>query len=106
MTLFSLRDADRKVGLYREAIIPRAEQAAAAALAGYRAGRVQLADLVDAERVLIQFRLDYARTVANRAQRLAELEMMVGRALPAEADRPTTSPADAGDRGSQKEARP
>ena len=106
MTLFSLRDADRKVGLYLEAIIPRAEQAAAAALAGYRAGRVQFADLVDAERVLIQFRLDYARAVANRAQRLAELEMMVGRALSAEADRPTTSPADAGDRGSQKEARP
>ena len=85
MALFGLRDADRKVGLYRETILPRAEQALAASLAAYRAGRVQFAELIDAQRVLIQFRLDLARSQANRAQRLAEIEMLVGRELPKEA---------------------
>jgi cobalt-zinc-cadmium efflux system outer membrane protein len=84
MALFGLRDADRKAGLYRDVILPRAEQALSAAHVSYRAGKLPFAELIDSQRVLIQFRLDGARAVANRAQRLAEVEMLAGRELPKE----------------------
>jgi outer membrane protein TolC len=91
MALFGLRDAERKAGLYRDTILPRAEQALAAARTGYAAGKVQFLELLDAQRVLIQFRLDLVRAQANRAQRLAEIEMLAGRELPKEA---VSSPAE------------
>jgi outer membrane protein TolC len=98
MALFAMRDADRKVRLYREAIVPRAEQAAETARTAYAAGRVPFVELADSLRMLLEFRLELARALANRAQRLAELEMMLGRELP-------TAP-EAGGEDSGREARP
>ena len=109
MALFGLRDADRKASLYRDTILPRAEQGLSAAHASYKAGKLPFIELVDAQRVLIQFRLDLARTLANRAQRLAEVEMLAGRELPKEAvpspaekpQKPEAPPAE-----TSKEAKP
>ncbi|HOX07131.1 MAG TPA: TolC family protein [Planctomycetota bacterium] len=84
MVLFALRDAERKLSLYREAILPRAEQAQETLLAAYRVGKAGFADLLEAQRSLLQFRLELARAGANREQRLAELEMLSGRELPRE----------------------
>jgi len=84
MALFALRDADRKASLYRDVILPRAEQAMAAALAAYQAGKTPFVEVIDAQRMLIEFRLELARTQANREKALAELEMLAGRELPKE----------------------
>ena len=51
-------------------------------LAAYRAGKADFLSLLDSERALLHFRLMYERAVADYAQRLAELEMQVGRDLP------------------------
>jgi cobalt-zinc-cadmium efflux system outer membrane protein len=100
MALFGLRDADRKAGLYRDTIIPRAEESLAAAHAAYKTGKLKFAELLDAQRVLLQFQLELARAQANRAQRLAEVEMLVGRELPKEIVPPAPVPP------APKEAKP
>ena len=82
MAAYQLRDAHRKIGLYRDNLVPKARQSLEATLAAYRAGSVPFADLVDAERLLLEFQLDYERALANHGQRLAELERIVGRELP------------------------
>jgi len=80
--LYEFRDAARKIDLYKDTLIPKAKQTLKATEAAFRAGQATFLDLVDAERVLLEFELSYERALANHAQRLAELEMLVGRELP------------------------
>jgi outer membrane protein TolC len=81
MALFRLRDAERRIVLYRDSLLPKAKQSLEATQTAYTASKASLTDYVDAERVLLAFRLAYERARADRAQRLAELEMLVGRPL-------------------------
>lgn len=82
MALFGFRDAGRKIDLYRDTLLPKARQSFNATGAAYRAGTAGFSDLIDAERVLLEFELAAQRALADRAQRLAELEMLVGREVP------------------------
>ena len=81
-TLFEHRDAERKIALYRDVLIPKAKESIRSTETAFRAGAASFLDLVDGERSLLEFELSYERALANRAQRLAEVEMLVGRALP------------------------
>ncbi len=81
-TLFEYRDAGRKIALYRDVLIPKARESIGSTETAFRAGSANFLDLVDAERSLLEFELSFERALANRAQRLAELEMLVGRAMP------------------------
>lgn len=80
--LYEFRDARRKIGLYRENLIPKARQNLEATEAAYRTGAATFLDLVDAEQSLLEFRLAFERARADRAQRLAKLDMLVGRTIP------------------------
>jgi outer membrane protein TolC len=80
-TAYEVRDAERKVALYGETLIPKAEQALGAAETAFRAGKAGFGDLVDAQRVLLEFRLTRERELARHAQRIAELETLTGREL-------------------------
>jgi outer membrane protein TolC len=83
MALFEFQDAGRKINLYHDTLIPKAEQALQAAQTAYSAGKVDFQHYLDAQRVLLEFQLSYERSQADRAQRMAELEMLVGKPLPA-----------------------
>lgn len=85
MTRFQIRDLLAKVRakgevavLYRTTVLPQAEQAMAAARAGYRAGRSGFLDLIEADRAWRGFQLEYHRALVEREYRLAELEQVVG----------------------------
>jgi outer membrane protein TolC len=80
--LYAYNDAKRKTGLYRDTLIPKAVQAVEATETAYRSGRASFLDLVDVERTLLDFRLACERARTNRAQRVAELDMLVGQTLP------------------------
>ena len=80
--LYDFRDAARKIDLYRDTLVPKARQNLRATEAAYRAGNASFLDLVDAERALLEFGLSYERALASHAQRLGELEMLVGRTIP------------------------
>lgn len=73
------RDADRQVFLYEGSILPKAEQALSAAIAGYGAagGEGDFLGVVDSQRTLLEIRLGAARARASRAKALAELEMIL-----------------------------
>ncbi|MFP4058558.1 MAG: TolC family protein [Candidatus Brocadiia bacterium] len=90
--LFDLRDAERKIALYRDSLLPRAEQALQATQTAYKGGKASLADLIDAQRVQLDFRLALHRALADRAQRLALLHKLVGRPLPTRQAPPPEKP--------------
>ncbi len=105
-TLFEHRDAGRKISLYGDVLIPKAKESIASTETAFRAGSATFLDLVDAERSLLEFELSFERALANRAQRLAELEMLVGRALSRESGdtRDTTEPQNSPVDGSSRDA--
>ena len=88
MVLYDLHDDERKISLYRDTLLPRARQALKTTETSFRAGKASFIDLMDAQRVLLQFELSHQRALVDRAQRLAQLEMLVGREIPTRAAEP------------------
>jgi outer membrane protein TolC len=82
LALYGFRDAERKINLYRDTLVPKANQSFEVTQQAYEAGTADFLDLIDAQRVLLDFRLSFERALANRAQKLAEIEMLVGREVP------------------------
>ncbi len=81
LAAFGFRDAGRKVNLYRDTLLPKAQEAFKVTQTAYQAGTASFADLIDTLRILLDFELSVHRALADRGQRLAELEMLVGRRL-------------------------
>ncbi|MBN1269963.1 MAG: TolC family protein [Kiritimatiellae bacterium] len=82
MALYAFRDAERKIALYRDTLIPRADESLRSALDSYEAGREDFLSVLDAERVLLEFKLSLERARTDREQRLSEIGMLVGTDLP------------------------
>jgi cobalt-zinc-cadmium efflux system outer membrane protein len=77
-TLYQLRDADRKVNLYKESLIPKAVQSLEVNRKGYEAGHMEFINLIDAERMLLEFELSYERALSDHLIRRAELAKLTG----------------------------
>lgn len=75
---FRMQTAERLARLYKESIIPQAEQSLKAAEAGYQAGQVDFLNLIDSQRVLLNFQLAYYRAIADFGTNFSELERVVG----------------------------
>jgi len=80
-----LREADikarsslRLVELYRGSVIPQAEEALKIAQSGYQAEKADFMDLLDAQRTLLDFRMDYYRYVVDYQTWLARVEQLTG----------------------------
>jgi cobalt-zinc-cadmium efflux system outer membrane protein len=78
MALYRFRDADRRAKLYAESLVPKGEEALRALDSAYQAGDEGLLDLIDAQRVLLEFQLQVARAISDRAQALALVEKITG----------------------------
>lgn len=76
--LYRYRDAGRQLSLYRDTLIPKARQSLEASLGAYRSGNGALLDMLDAERLLLEFQLAAERARADRLRMLARLDMLVG----------------------------
>ncbi|MEI7481447.1 MAG: TolC family protein [Elusimicrobiota bacterium] len=81
----SLREADikarsslRLVELYRGSVIPQAEEALKIAQSGYQAEKADFMDLLDAQRTLLDLRMDYYRYVVDYQTWLARVEQLTG----------------------------
>jgi outer membrane protein TolC len=79
--LVKIQTAGRLENLLRTTILPQAEQSLRAAEAGYQSGRIDFLSLIDAQRALQDFRLDYYRAITNFSQQRALLERAVGTTL-------------------------
>jgi len=82
MAVYRFRDAERKIDLYRDTLLPKARQALKATETAFSTGKAPFTDLIDAQRILLEFQLSYERALADRAQRLAEIETLIGRPIP------------------------
>lgn len=84
---FEHTDADRRVRLYEQTLIPKAEESLRASLAGFRGGQTSFLDLLDTERTLLEFAVAVERARADRGKALARLNTLVGEPVA------TTAPA-------------
>ncbi|MDR4509114.1 MAG: TolC family protein [Candidatus Brocadiaceae bacterium] len=87
-TLFEVKDffvkmqsAESTVNLYKDAVIPQAQQSLRSARVGYEADRVDFLTLLDSERILLNANLLYYRALTDYEQNLASLERAVGMQL-------------------------
>jgi outer membrane protein TolC len=78
MTLYELRDADRRLLLYRDGLVAKGRQALGAVSAAYTAGEASLLELVDSQRELLEFELSAARAEADRSNALIHAEALTG----------------------------
>lgn len=85
MTLFEVQDALVKVHtnqnlvlLYKNTVIPQAEQTLQSTVAAYQTGKTEFLMLIDAYRMLLMTRLDYHMSVMNYMASQAALEQAVG----------------------------
>lgn len=78
MLLYRFRDAQRKIDLFGGTLAPLAKNSLDVAEQAYRAGGADFLELIDAQRLLLDIQLSYQRAIADREQRLAQIEMMIG----------------------------
>lgn len=79
--LAKINAAEKLLALYKTTIIPQAEQTLESAQISYRTGKVEFLTLLDAERAVKDFQLEYYRTLTAFEQRMAELERAIGKEL-------------------------
>ena len=79
---FGASTALRSVALYENTLLPQAQQALEAAGAAYQAAKVDFLNLLDAQRMLLKFRLAKRQALRDHRQHIAQLEQVVGTAIP------------------------
>lgn len=79
---FEYEDAQRRIELYENTLIPKADESLRASLGAFRTGEASFLDLLDTERTLLEFRLMTERARADRAIALAKLETLTGGTVP------------------------
>lgn len=78
--LVELRDAERRTELYRATLLPKAEESLASITTAYSSGDASFSDVIDAQRVLLEFELEQLHATTDRARHEARLRLLVGRA--------------------------
>ncbi|MBU4307032.1 MAG: TolC family protein [Candidatus Aminicenantes bacterium] len=81
MVFFNYNDAAQKTILYRDTLLVQARQVVKVVEAAYKSGKADILNFIDSQRMLLDLELKYERSLASQAQKLAELEMLVGRDL-------------------------
>ena len=81
-TLANLRDAARRVHLYQSTLVPQAETTYSSTLDGYQSGRASLAEVLIAEKDLLELALGLFEAHAAYGIVWAELERVVGQPVP------------------------
>lgn len=81
MMLYKFRDAERKVGLFRDTLLPKARESLRVAQQAFTSGKADFMDLIEAERSLLDIDLSYERAQTDQRVILAELEMLAGKEL-------------------------
>ncbi|MFC1708113.1 TolC family protein [Planctomycetota bacterium] len=78
LALYRLHDAERKIALFRDTLIPKGTEALKASETAFIAGRTRFLDIVDAQRTLLELQLSLERSLVDRAQRAAHVERLMG----------------------------
>ena len=98
--MVQVRALEQQIKLFRDGIIPKAEQTLRVSTADYRVAKVDFQQIIDNWSDLLMFQIQLARFQATLGQTLASLERVVGCQLaalpeprPARANGERTQPA-------------
>jgi outer membrane protein TolC len=80
-SLAKVEAAGKSVSIYRDGLLPQAEQAFQSTLAAYQTGTVNFATLLDGQRTVRDVRMGYYKAVMEYEQGMADLERAVGKKL-------------------------
>jgi outer membrane protein TolC len=85
MAVFDVKDAYARVESYKKLVntfetsfIPQAEQALKASLTGFEAAQIDFLNLLDSQRMLLDIKVEYYKTIFDLWVGLAELERSAG----------------------------
>ena len=78
LALYKQRDAQSRSALYRDSLLPKAEQALNVTQRAFAADRSDFLAVIDAQRTLLEFQLAYERARTDQALHGAEIEKLVG----------------------------
>jgi len=88
LTRFQIQDflakieaKEKVLKLFTTTVLPQAKHTLKAAIAGYRTDRTDFLDLIEADRALLTYQLEYVRALVEWKQLLAKLERIVGAEL-------------------------
>ena len=76
--LYDIEESQRNINLHGDTLIPKAEQLVNASETAYKSGTVDFLSLIDSQRMLLQYNLDYQRVLTDNQQKIAEMEMLAG----------------------------
>ncbi len=79
---FGMETANRSIRLYRQTLLPQAQQALDVANTAYQAAQIDFLSFLDAQRTLLNLRIEEQRSLRDYRQHLAQLEQAVGVMLP------------------------
>lgn len=79
--LAKVEAAAKSVSIYRDGLLPQADQSFQSTVAAYQAGTVNFMTLVDAQRTIRDLRMGYYKTLVDYEQSMADLERAVGKKL-------------------------
>ncbi len=83
-TSFRIATIRRQRNLFERTLVPQTEQALKTTLAAYSNGTVEVTALLEVRRMLLEVRVGLARLQADGLKALADLERILGRAVPEE----------------------
>ena len=79
---FGMETGNRSIRLYRQTLLPQARQALDAADTAYQAAQIDFLSFLDAQRTLLNLRIEEQRALRDYHQHLTQLEQAVGMILP------------------------
>ncbi|MFQ5877260.1 MAG: TolC family protein [Acidobacteriota bacterium] len=71
-----------RTALYRDNLVPQAEQALSSSEAAYQTNQIDFLDLIDAERIWFEVRLTYRRLLSDLWIAMSDLERAIGKRFP------------------------
>ena len=80
--IYDFEDSFRKIKLYGDILVPKAQEWVEASEAAYEGGTIDFLSLINAQQKLLEFQLRYERAITDYQENLAELEMLSGAELP------------------------
>ncbi len=75
---FRFRDAQRRIELYENHLLPKSEESLEVSESAYRAGEVDVIELLDAQREWLNFELELKRSRTDRFKSVGVIEKLIG----------------------------
>ncbi|MBN1795112.1 MAG: TolC family protein [Sedimentisphaerales bacterium] len=79
--IYDIEDSKRKMDLYGNVLVSKSEELVQSSESAYRAGTIDFLSLIDAQRMLLKYQLNYHRALTDNQQNIAKLEALTGQQI-------------------------